>query len=354
DASGMGEEFINSWVSSVLTSYGGFGLNITRGYADWVFSWNSENGRSYVLSTFNLDIETYGLKGLTVYLGKRVELRIKSVTINSTNNHVKIEFQVVQGGSSGKSEPIPNLTNDYTRIMVNGTPVESFILAYLRQGRYVASFYSPIELNNTIITLTVITPEDNVIVSAQCNTGIFRNPTDGENPPTNNPGEDWSTLYLATNGTKHMIILSPKQTDDKGTFGTPPRSTGQSETVIIESSNTPLDITLADKINITLYMEASKNKGKDFTINVTVTFGYRNSTGYYMIGNESILVGKQQGGLPQSSYNLTFTVDPSIKDVPSGSMFELKIEATFFGGEGTLKIFLGADTPSRVKLYDPS
>ncbi|MEM3591160.1 MAG: hypothetical protein QW702_03570 [Candidatus Bathyarchaeia archaeon] len=345
-----GEKLIESWVSSVLESYGGFGLNIEKGQT----SWSLDYGISQVFSQLSVSIEKYGLKKLSVSLGKCVMLNIENVIIDRNSGNVKIEFQIFQSGEKGRrNEPIPNLTENSLWIKVNNTVVKNFTLSpYIGRGRYIVEFTSPIELDDevTIITITIIavTPEDNIVVSAR--RSIFYSVNESAPPQA----ADWSTLYLAKYITKKVIILSPEPSSGKDEFGTPPRSHGQSERVEIRSEKTPFEITLDHEIEIILFMEASKYKGKNFTILVTVSFGYYSSSGHYhQIGNEGIEVGKQKGGAPDIFYNLTFSVPDDIKIVPEGSVFELVIEARFIGGDGTLKIYFGGDTPSRIKLYTP-
>jgi len=344
NAKDKGEELIENWVSSVLESYGGFGLNIEKGQTSWFL----DNGISQVFSQLSVSIEKYGLRRLSVSLGKCVMLNIINVAIDRDSSNIRIEFQIFQSGKEGRrNEPIPSLTENSLRIKVNDTVVENFTLRpYIGRGRYIVEFTSPIEFDDEVTAITIViiavTPEDNIAVSARCDVHVSFEPE---------IYHDWSTLYLAKYETKRVIILSPEPNGGKDEFGTPPRSHGQSERVEIRSEGTPFNIILDPEINITLFMEASKNKGKNFTILVTVTFGYYNNTGYYLIGTGSIEVGKQRGGAPNLSYNLTFSVPEDIRTVPKGSIFELVIEAYFLGGEGTLKIYFGGDTPSRIKIY---
>ncbi|MEM1562370.1 MAG: hypothetical protein QXV75_05235 [Candidatus Bathyarchaeia archaeon] len=172
-----GNNVIEGWLRAALEIYSGFGVNIyvappnsTGKNADWEIEWGERNGTSAVYATFSMDIEAYGLRGLTITLQKVVRLSILDVNIESTSTGIimTMKFKVWEEGKNGHSNFIVDLTPNNLRLLVNEDENVNYSIidfAYIGQGVYRVQF----NLDNLIadnITL-LVTTNDGIKVAAR-------------------------------------------------------------------------------------------------------------------------------------------------------------------------------------------
>jgi len=178
NATSKGYNFISKWVRSVLASYSHLGIKMNMsvpingtGLTDvsWQLDWRKEVGLSQVYTKFDLDVDAYGFKGWIGHSGRFVMLRIFPDSITLTNRTTTLRFQIVEG--KGQALPIPNLTNESLKIWAHLTqnvmvPAEVNRLRYLGGGNYTVTFTPRVSEQSLGAQLFVVTPEDNIYVSA--------------------------------------------------------------------------------------------------------------------------------------------------------------------------------------------
>jgi hypothetical protein len=178
-ATKVGENFIFKWIRSIRASYANLGINVavsvprneTAGgetCAKWTIDWSHPRGISQVYTKFDLDIDAYGFKGWVGRSSKFVTLEILDVQDKT------VQFRIRQGTMSD-SLPIPNLTPESlykTRIHIDEhfwasyPELEVTDLTYLGEGVYSVTFNHGVNQYTKGVELTVVTPEDNIVVSA--------------------------------------------------------------------------------------------------------------------------------------------------------------------------------------------
>ena len=338
EAAAAGNNFIAKWVNSTISSYSNLGLEIILNASEagatnivWGIDWDSRAGVSYAYTSFSLNINAYGFKGWTSYSTKIVWLNIFKWNA-STNT---IEFQIMQSEEEG-FEPIPNLTPEDIQVKVYTLQTQNMIvdignLTYLGYGRYRLTFGAGSK-EVVSITLTVVTPEDNIMVSART-------------------GGEWSSIYLSSigQGLGQEQLVPASQFQGRNGFITTPVSHGQ-EIVEIYSIPTDRNITLPAEIKMKLFFEPSTNNTEN--INVTVALGFQFENETYWIGNDT----KQ---ITAGLHPYIFTIDAREGDypegyrervVPKGSVFILKIVAFSEQGFGSIKLRYGPKYLSRIIL----
>ncbi|MEM2622805.1 MAG: hypothetical protein QXI35_08085 [Candidatus Nezhaarchaeales archaeon] len=175
-AKGAGEELIDVWRQAIPESYSGLGtnivLNVREGYGrsvGWDISWDGERGVSMIYTTFTMDVEAYGLKGLAVTMQKIVELSILDARMefSDTGNKIIITFQTYLSDGRKYMKPVSDLVPNSLKLLINGTEYENYDITsfeYLGMGNYSATF----DLKERVIAnnITLIASIDGVRVAA--------------------------------------------------------------------------------------------------------------------------------------------------------------------------------------------
>ncbi|MEM1998029.1 MAG: hypothetical protein QXS05_07710 [Candidatus Bathyarchaeia archaeon] len=145
-AEASGVKFIDGWRKTILESYNGFGVNITLSVENiegknigWEINWGKKDGVSAVYTTFDMNIEAYGLRKLAVTMRKAVHLNIldAKMELNDTDSIMTVVFQAYFSGERKYFRPISDLTQDSLELLINGTKNESYEVVgfeYLGQG----------------------------------------------------------------------------------------------------------------------------------------------------------------------------------------------------------------------------
>jgi len=347
----VGNEFITKWVNALLASYSNLGLNVTiaaseSGATDivWWMDWNSSFGVSYVYADFRLDINAYGFKGWMSKSLRAVYLNLISELIDTNMSSVTVEFQIIERKSEGFN-PVSNLTIEdlYLTLdtILTNVPVNITSLTYQGSGIYIihgtyASGDGIQQMEILGVTLSVITPNDNIVVSASTS------------------GDEWRNLYIGEGGS---ISTCPPEILHGNMFINPTLSQGQSER-IASSESIPQDIGLDETIKGTLWLELSSRQ-KSVQLNITLGFTYNGSDyiiGYDVVSVTSVVLqpyylafNATQGNYPEGYY----------LSIPEGSeiFIEITLVESDHPGVSSIKIFFGynPDTGefylSGIKLY---
>jgi hypothetical protein len=146
-ARGLFDDQVRRWLSAVSKAYGGYGVNITlrseRGstYADLVLDWSEDRGVSYAYTTFGMDVESYGFRGLalTSSISVRLDILEAKMSFTSGGGRAAVKFRVNEsvGGGRGLAPSIKDL-----KVMAEGGAIDegSVRLSYLGQGTYLVEF----------------------------------------------------------------------------------------------------------------------------------------------------------------------------------------------------------------------
>ncbi|MEM4603025.1 MAG: hypothetical protein QXQ03_00885 [Candidatus Nezhaarchaeales archaeon] len=175
-AKGAGEGLIDVWRQAIPESYSGLGINIAlnvrEGYGrsvGWDISWDGERGVSMIYTTFSMDVEAYGLKGLAVTMQRIVELNILDARMefSDTGNKIIITFQTYLSDGRKYLRPVSDLAPNSLKLLINGTEYEGYDITsfeYLGMGNYSATF----DLKERVIAdnITLIASIDGVRVAA--------------------------------------------------------------------------------------------------------------------------------------------------------------------------------------------
>lgn len=173
-----GNEFVNVWRIAILESYNGFGtdirLTIGEGMGEgvgWEIRWDNKYGMSMIYTTFDMDVEVYGLKGLTVTMQKVVRLNIldAKTEFSDAGNKMVIAFQICLSDGRSYFRPISDLAPNDLRLLVNGTMHENYEVIgfnYLGMGNYSVTFdFRRNEIIAENVTL-IVTTTDGIMVAA--------------------------------------------------------------------------------------------------------------------------------------------------------------------------------------------
>lgn len=176
-ARAQGRAFLSTWIRSVLVAYSNLGLEmgiepLEEGYTDvaFVLDWNEDRGLSYVSSRFRLNVTGYGFTG---WVGDRIKATMltldeNSITSNATSGSSTVSFTITEEMDG----VVPNLAAEDVSITVHASgsiwlPANTTALEYLGDGNYTATFSPQVNEWSRGVILTVMTPEDSVIVRAQ-------------------------------------------------------------------------------------------------------------------------------------------------------------------------------------------
>ncbi len=164
-----------------------------------------------------------------------------------------------------------------------------------------------------------------------------------DTPPQND--EDWSTLYVDRGYALNPIFMC---SNTSGKL-TPPFSHGEDkQEAILESPQTTIGITLAERVKIILHLRPNPPSSVK-KIDATLSFKHNGTS--YTIGSSSTNISSQ--GVYELTLNSTEGSYPDDKrHIPSGSVFVMNIIVTLEGPPyGTLFFYYGPDKQSRVELY---
>ena len=339
EAKAAGNNFIAKWVNSTISSYSNLGLQIAMNASEgegttdvlWIIDWDSYVGWSYIYSRFYLNISAYGFEGWRANTIRFVRLGIYDFKINASTNTVTICFQLVQGKKEDMEELVAGLKSENLQVIVDtdlsqNTLAEVENLTYLGGGAYSISF----NVDSTIvrnITLTVVTPEEGIIVSAN----------------TNN---EWSTLYLSNNLT--LLFYPEASENNKWLHGKGPKIVfnKSGKTKRLESNPINISLPIPDEIEAILYF----SKNGQGAANVTVTLGFNNGT-EYTFGSSTLPIN-EDGPYVFKFYKENLkdeTGQPVELDyVPEGSRLFLKVTVYFENSVGTVHLYCVKRVPSLV------
>jgi len=346
EASRVGNEFVMKWIDATLNSYSNLGLNVTilnpqSGATDiaWLMDWDSRVGVSCVFAEFRLDVDAYGFKGWMSRSLTAVFLNIMRDLIDINRRIVTVEFQIMER-KSGSFEPISNLAIEDLRLTLDLTlggkiPVNIASLTYQGNGIYIINgSYIPKDSIQPAegVTLSVITPDNNILVSASTS------------------GDEWRNIFLAEDG----LVTEAPYIPHGNMFLNPTLSHGQPSRIAV-SGNTTRDITLSKTINGTLWLTSAS---KSVQLNVTIGFTYNSID--YVIGYNIITVTPKV----LQPYHLVFNAaqgnypgDYSLC-IPKGSKIFMDITLIQSNPPGAGSIYLyfgynqkGASYLSSITLY---
>ena len=162
------------WKKAILTSYSGLNLEMNDAFTPDFSStkWQNGQARSAATIEYSIDVNAYGFKGWTGITSKYVNLQLFPNTIEtSIPGQTTFEFQLNQSVVNGdQTQPIPNLTPDS---IIVGTycenqpviPATEVTLRYLGSGNYAITFNEETNPNTRGVSLTIVTPDDNIWIS---------------------------------------------------------------------------------------------------------------------------------------------------------------------------------------------
>jgi len=174
-----GDAFIWKWVRSISTTYSNLGLEMlvmseSKSGVDFIFDWGSDVGRSSIRGTFSLNVTGYGYTGWIGESAKYVMLKVYTDTIENSGSDIPgsttVDFNVMKEMGNPASNLNPNSLIIYTH-MSNNTwrqvPAKIESLEYKGGGNYTVRFSPRVNQYTHGLIMTVITPEDNIYVSAR-------------------------------------------------------------------------------------------------------------------------------------------------------------------------------------------
>jgi len=324
---------LQRWLEATSSAYSGYGLRIALAggngsnfYGE--FRWSGNPGISYVYATFDMDVESYGFRGLA--LTKFMSLQLNISKINSTEGGTTIitEFKVDEDIGEGRS-----LTPSIKRVeaIVGGKRIGSgdIELSYLGQGVYSARFN--VESPNVEEITLAVTTEDDIVVAAKKSLA-----------PEAQDLNEWRTFFLipekvVIEGNRKVDYFYLSRNPKEPSEITPQTSYGHPSRRGVSNETLPqLNI---GPVTIKLYARAT---AKDIPLNVTL--GYE-LDGLHIISSNTTIVAKS------NNYILyTITIETSMT-IPEGSRLVLILERIDEEpGRGTLHILTGQEY-SRIELW---
>jgi len=335
------QQLLNSelqrWLEAISSAYSGYGLRIAlaSGYGSnfyGEFYWSGNPGISRVYATFEMDVESYGFRGLALTKFISLRLNISEVKVNSTEGGATIttEFKADENIGEGRSLT-PSIKG--VEAIVGGTRIDSddIELSYLGQGVYSARFNvgSP---NVEEITLAVTT-EDNIVVAAK-----KRLPHEAQDL------NEWRTFFLTPRkvvieGNRKVDYFYLSRNPTKPSEITPQISYGHPSRTGVSDETLPSSLSIGP-VNITLYARVTS---KDISLNVTL--GYE-TDGLQIIGSKTITVAK-------SNNYILYTIAIETRMTISGRLVLILERIDEEPGGGTLHILTGQEY-SRIELWPQS
>jgi len=333
------QQLLNSelqrWLEATSSAYSGYGLRIALAGGngsnfDEDFYWSGNPGRSRIYATFEMDVESYGLRGLA--LTKSIWLQLNISKVNSTEGGTTIitEFKVDEKIGEGRS-----FTPSIKRVeaIVGGKRIYSGNISYRGQGVYLATFN--VESPNVEEMTLAVTTEDNIVVAAKL--FLAREAQDLN---------EWRTFFLVPRTLKEEEVIKGKQRVEYFYLSRNPTEPGYITPQISHGhpsrrgdSDEPLPELNIGPVTITLYARATS---EDIPLNVTL--GYE-LYGLRIIGSRTITVVQSNTFIP---YTITIETNTTISE---GSRLVLILERIDEEpGRGTLHIRTGQEY-SRIELW---
>ncbi|MEM3090452.1 MAG: hypothetical protein QXW17_01680 [Candidatus Bathyarchaeia archaeon] len=343
----VGKSYISKWVHVVTASYSHLSIRMhmetNPGSPDVVFGllWGQLNGLSSVWTKFELDINAYGFKGWVGQSGKLVWLMLSPHSLTD-NNSTLLRFTVLDDYN-----PVQNLASNYVVIKANVSNSwvqgEILNLEYLGRGIYQVEFTPQIS-NTSEVRLTVVTPNDNIYVSAYYN-------------PLEPVG--WGTLYLShlhgEHGMESMLVpadlrFTPYYMNPSNPTLNIPNNPGGWSIVNINSPIILSNIKLAPIINGTIWIKPEA--GKCHNITIELSFTYNGTT--YEIGGCVLL--NPNGGTLEGPQPYDFSIYVGEVEgwplggsiIPMGSIITLTLKIP--PDSGTVNVIYRIENESFIKL----
>jgi len=333
------QQLLNSelqrWLEATSSAYSGYGLRIALASGNGSnfygeFYWSGNPGISRVYATFEMDVESYGLRGLALTKFISLRLNISEVKVNSTEGWAAIttKFKVDEDIGGGRSLT-PSIKG--VEAIVGGKRIDSddIELSYLGQGVYSATFN--VESPNVEEITLAVTTEDNIVVAAKKSLAREARYLD-----------EWRTFFLipgkvVIEGKRKVDYFYLSRNPTEPSEITPQISYGPPSRIGV--SNETLPSLSIGPVTITLYARATS---KDIPLNVTL--GYE-LDGLHIIGNGTTIVAKSNNYIP---YKITIETSMTI---PEGSKLVLILERIDEEPRrGTLHILTGQEY-SRIELW---
>lgn len=173
----IGKNFINNWLRATIESYNGLGINIVLtpenssgvDYVDWMINCEGVNGVSAVYTTFNIDIEAYGLRNLAMTLQRIVHLDIDTsaseIKLADAGINVVITFRIWEESEGRRF--IIGLTPSNLKLLADNEDInyEVKCFEYMGRGTYRAQFSLENLLAEKITLITTINDGTRVAAS---------------------------------------------------------------------------------------------------------------------------------------------------------------------------------------------
>jgi len=357
EAALKGEEVIKAWSMALLEAYKGYGmvidLSVDSTAKGVVFDLicSEGYGRTRAYTTFGMDVEGYGLRGLALTMSTIVELEISKVNITNEGSDVTMVFNVSKR-AKGMGVPVEvvkvNVTVDDKEI--NRDRVK---LTRVGRGEYLIEF--GLDGFDTVTVVLKAMTEDGVWVAAKRTLNITATPQGGNGGSPPSGSEDWRALYISPDEPTNI----PPELEDIADFSlnitkprcnsslapplnpSPPHSNQSGVSVI----PIPMTLSLANTklINITLYARLT-SQAHSGEVPLSVTLLYYNNGTFVEIGGGTVYPINSKTPL---EYTISFK--PRVNEIPEGSYLVLNIVRPTKGG-GVIQVYFGPDYPSRIEL----
>lgn len=176
-ANATGQQFMQNWQQSLFTSYQNYGFELNqpiKTYYECMWS-NNLHGYSSALTTYDLNLKSYGFIGWAGATYKHVQLML--ISWSQQSGQTSLTFQLTESVlNQPQTIPIadfpsnPN-ANSFRAWSIDSSDNSAFIntlneVRYQGNGYYTAIFDQAIDLNSLGIELAIQTPHDKIWVVA--------------------------------------------------------------------------------------------------------------------------------------------------------------------------------------------
>lgn len=410
-ANATGQQFMQNWQQSLFTSYQNYGFELNqpiKTYYECMWS-NNLHGYSSALTTYDLNLKSYGFIGWAGATYKHVQLML--ISWSQQSGQTSLTFQLTESVlNQPQTIPIadfpsnPN-ANSFRAWSIDSSDNSAFIntlneVRYQGNGYYTAIFDQAIDLNSLGIELAIQTPHDKIWVVALSRAGEIPytpfpdpTPTPGYSPqttPTSDPTPTPTTTPTSTptSTSTPTVTPTPASTPTPTPTSTPPPpfidgpvfyfnasgtqdanienvappsssqkinsfiSNGQPTAVITALNPLVTDLKIDNVVTANLYISTSQKVDQ---LSTEVGFYYQNK--YYKIGSDTLY------NIPKSSsqapYGLTFTIistsAPFVDGfppltIPAGSILSFTTSASNYNGRITL--YYGTGQMSQIRFQN--